>query len=78
MAILHLKEYFHEEWEDSYNIREAMMLEGIVDENEQDVILENAGRPFYEVSVDFTLDTDTGVVHVTHFQGEPLVMPKRM
>lgn len=61
--IVPFKEYLHEEWEEGMpdNLISQLRKVGLTEEQIEELD-QKAGRPFYEVTLDCTIDTDTGEV----------------
>lgn len=73
MARVQFKEYLHDEWEEAQEI--IFEAQGI---DLDDEFVANLGRPFYEVQVLCELDTETGEMWATHFEGVELTKPVKL
>lgn len=72
--LIRFKQYLHDEWEEGL----PGALEPLKALADFEAIRDQLGRPFYEVSVDTQVNTDTGEVLATHFCGVELVTPKKL
>lgn len=63
MTVVPFKYYLHDNYSHHERIKWISEQTGL-DIDPEDALAENIGRPFYEVALDCTLDTETGKVTI--------------